>query len=131
MPRFTTANAREMAARSAAKGRAAEAERIANPAPIPLPATPPADTDACVNTRLSRVRKQLDRLVELLSVARDPERIDRLASAQHRLVEQERILAGRPLRQPQARADEAPAEMLLRSYISKPLNFGRAGGMAP
>ena len=86
-PRFTSANARSMAARSVAARKAAEAERLASPAPIPLPATPPADTDPCVILRVSRVRKQLDRLDELLTAEKDPQRIDRLASAQHRLAE--------------------------------------------
>jgi hypothetical protein len=47
--------------------------------------------------RLLRVREQLDRLDKLILAEKDPQRIDRLASAQARLAEQERILDGRPL----------------------------------
>ena len=79
MPRFTVANAREMAARSVAARKAAEAERTCKPAPATLSATLPAGTDPYVVARLSRVRRQLDRLDELLSTERDPQRIDRLS----------------------------------------------------
>jgi hypothetical protein len=47
--------------------------------------------------RLERVRLQLDRVDKMMMEEDDPQRIDRLASAQMRLAEQERILAGRPL----------------------------------
>lgn len=47
--------------------------------------------------RLSRVRIQLDKLDEMLMSENDPAKLDRLASAQARLSEQERILAGRAL----------------------------------
>jgi hypothetical protein len=43
------------------------------------------------------VRKHLDRLDELMMTETDPQKLDRLASAQARLAEQERILDGRPL----------------------------------
>jgi hypothetical protein len=97
MPRFTAANAKEMAARSIAARKAAEAQRIANLAATPVPVTLPADGDPYVLARLTRVRAQLDRLDDMISREKDPHFIDRLASAQQRLSEQERILAGRPL----------------------------------
>jgi hypothetical protein len=56
-----------------------------------------AGTDPYVTERLARVRRQLDRLDGLMAAEKDPQRIDRLASAQYRLAEQERILSGRPL----------------------------------
>jgi hypothetical protein len=52
--RFTTANARLMAARSIAARKAAEAQRAASATPIPLSAPPPADGEPYVLARLSR-----------------------------------------------------------------------------
>jgi len=87
---FTAANAREMAARS----REARRERslmVEN-----APTTTGHLTDY-VAQRLVRVRKQLDRLDRLIMTVEDPQKLDRLACAQARLAEQERILDGRPL----------------------------------
>ena len=50
-----------------------------------------------MRARLERVRLQLDRVDAMMLTEDDPQRLDRLASAQMRLSEQERILAGRPL----------------------------------
>lgn len=47
--------------------------------------------------RLTRVRGQLDRLDVMMQTETDPQKLDRLASAQAKLAEQERQLAGRPL----------------------------------
>lgn len=47
--------------------------------------------------RLGRVRLQLDRLDQMLMTETDPQKLDRLASAQSRLSEQERQLSNRPL----------------------------------
>jgi hypothetical protein len=58
--------------------------------------------------RLMRVRVQLDRLDELMLTESDPQKLDRLASAQARLSEQERVLAGRPLPGLRRPAKEAP-----------------------
>ena len=87
---FTAANAREMAARSheARRERSLMAEND--------PATS-ANLPDYVAQRLVRVRKQLDRLDRLIMTVEDPQKLDRLASAQARLSEQERILDGRPL----------------------------------
>ena len=50
-----------------------------------------------MRARLERVRLQLDRIDAMMLVEVEPALLDRLASAQARLSEQERILAGRPL----------------------------------
>ncbi len=94
MPRFNAANAREMAARSVALRRAAREERAAKAALLAEEAENSADYPAM---RLTRVRKQLNRIDELLLSEDDPAKLDRLAAASMRLAEQERILAGRPL----------------------------------
>jgi hypothetical protein len=59
--RFTSQNAREMAARSLAARQAAKAERIAAAASILLQAAPTADNDY-VFRRLTRVRGHLNLL---------------------------------------------------------------------
>jgi hypothetical protein len=100
MPRFTTANAREMAARSQAARRQREMQRQATSAmaaATPQPNPRPGDNDQFVTKRLARVRKQLDRIDGLIEKETDPMKLDRLASAQARIAEQERLLAGRPL----------------------------------
>jgi hypothetical protein len=61
--------------------------------PEPLPDT----ADPYINARLSRVREQLDRIDVMMTKETDPQKLDRLASAQAKLAEQERQLAGRPL----------------------------------
>ena len=91
MALFTTANARQYAA----KGHARKREMLANlrqaAHPVPLPRD-----DSYVERRLARVREQLLRLDGFLDSEDDPGKIDRLASAIHRLSEIERVLAGRP-----------------------------------
>jgi hypothetical protein len=87
---FTAANAREMAARSHEARR--ERSLMAENDP-----TTTANVPDYVAQRLVRVRKQLDRLDRLIMTVEDPQKLDRLASAQARLAEQERILDGRPL----------------------------------
>lgn len=68
--------------------------------------------------RLGRVRLQLDRLDEMLMTESDPGKLDRLASAQTRLSEQERTLSNRPLpgtlrpQRPSKRSREAAPEPL-------------------
>lgn len=102
MPLFT----RETAASMSAKGNALRWSRFhAAKAAARLPATPdtpplppePEVPDGFHEKRILRVRAQLDRLDAMLLTEDDPQRIDRLASAQLRLSEQERVLAGRPL----------------------------------
>lgn len=46
--------------------------------------------------RLMRVRRQLDRIDRMMMTESDAQKLDRLASAQARLSEQERTLAMRP-----------------------------------
>jgi hypothetical protein len=100
MPLFTTANAREMAARSQAARRQRTTQREAAREVAPgLPQTnPQQDDDALfIAKRLARVRKQLDRIDGMIEKETDPMKLDRLASAIARLAEQERLLAGRPM----------------------------------
>lgn len=102
--RFTPANARLFAAKAHAARKAkfvlrthqqtiAEIKPAAD-LPPQQPLTPP---DSYTGDRLSRVRSQLDRLDVMMQTETDPQRLDRLASAQAKLAEQERQLAGRPL----------------------------------
>ncbi len=57
---------------------------------------------------------------EMVNAERDPQRIDRLASAQLRLSEQERILAGRPLRGSRRPGPPArqPQEIVLKPSLA-------------
>jgi hypothetical protein len=87
---ITAANAREMAARSH------EARRQRQSARENAPELPELDEDYA-DHRLARVRAQLDRVDQMMMKEADPQKLDRLASAQARLAEQERILDGRPL----------------------------------
>jgi hypothetical protein len=99
MPLFTAANAREMAARSHAACLKRTTQREAAPEVAPgLPQSNPQPNDDTlfIAKRLARVRNQLDRLDGMIEKEIDPMKLDRLASAQARLSEQERLLAGRP-----------------------------------
>lgn len=101
MPLFTRENAREYAA----KGNAVRwSPEHRNPKPPPEPANAPrvAAIDPFVNERLYRVRAQLDlidkRIKEQCEKATpDGQTLNWLCSAQARLSEQERMLAGRPV----------------------------------
>ena len=89
--------------RSVCPWPAARRQRFASgePAAETFPQTPQTGPleppDAYVARRLARVRVQLDRLDTMLLAENDAQKLDRLASAQLRVSEQERILAGRPL----------------------------------
>ena len=85
-------NAREMSAR----GNAAKARRLQELRDAAKP-PPPNPNDPFTLRRLARVRGQLDKLDGMIEHELDPQKLDRLASAQMRLAEQERILDGRPL----------------------------------
>jgi len=52
--------------------------------------------DSYVLKRLARVRKQIDKLSDMLEHEKDPAKIDKLASAIDRLAKHEHYLAGRP-----------------------------------
>jgi len=78
-------------------GKKGNAIRWAPKPPQPIAEAIPASFPDYTAKRLFRVRKQLDRLDEMMAEEDDPQRIDKLASAQARLAEQERLLAGRPL----------------------------------
>jgi hypothetical protein len=90
---ITRANARRMAAKS---HDARRQRRLAREYPHASPQPIPQLTDY-VSLRLTRVRKQLDKVDGMMMKEKDPQKLDRLASAQTRLAEQERIMSGRPL----------------------------------
>jgi hypothetical protein len=96
-PFFTAENARQYAALSAEVRRAK-----ALSAPADHEQSADAQADGFTTRRLARVRIQLgmlDEAIEAEARKRQPDgqKIDRLAAAQFRLSEQERVLAGRPL----------------------------------
>jgi hypothetical protein len=84
MPRFTIANCREMAARSVAARKAAEAQRKAIFAPVLAPAESSAEPNLGGES-LSRVRVHMDRLHELMSKAKTDREWDNLSRAYERL----------------------------------------------
>ena len=99
MALFTRENAREMSAK-------ANYVRWHKPDPEPrqeakaeTPAIAPAATpeDGFAAKTLVRVRRQIESLLDDLSIERDAQKKDRLASALGRLNEIERQLAGRPM----------------------------------
>jgi hypothetical protein len=102
--RFTSQNARENAAKSQAARRAnylatkeaIKGQSVQRPPECAIAAERPV-LDDFSRARLSRVRRQLDRLDNMMEGETDPQKLDRLASAQAKLAEQERQLAGRPL----------------------------------
>lgn len=92
MALITTETAREMSARGLeAKRQAALLRANGEPAKPLLP------DEKYRILRLSRVRRQLDKIDDMIADEDDPQRLDRLASAQMRLSEQERQLSGRSL----------------------------------
>ena len=101
MPRFNSANAKEMAAKS----HAARLQRrtSGNLAGETFPQTPQVGQEEAANDyvarRLARVRKQLDSVDAAIEecIGGDSKRLKELTDAQMRLAEQERQLAGRPL----------------------------------
>ena len=83
-----------MAARSIAARKAAEAERTASPAPIPLPETPPADTDPGVN--VACVRARLATLDGMMAKAKTDREWDNLTRAFDRLFRVWCVLSNTP-----------------------------------
>lgn len=100
MALFDAESARLMAVKAVEARRKKAAEREAmrlNPPPVqPIASVsnPSADYE---KKRLARVRKQLDKLDRMIEEEMDPQKLDRLASAQSRLAKQEQELSGRPL----------------------------------
>lgn len=93
---FTNANAKEMAARGNAAKALAKMQREELLAKANAIASVQPD-DIYKNQRLARVRKQLERIDAMMEKEREPQKLDRLASAQARLSAQEFALAGRPM----------------------------------
>ena len=97
---FTVETARKAAAASVA-ARLAKAERRVSAAAAPLAAPLPTVDDytslrlTCVRTQLAQIDRAI--LLESSKEHADGQRLNWLASAQERLAEQERRLAGRPL----------------------------------
>lgn len=83
MGRFTTANAREMAARSVARRKSAQAERTPSPATIPLSPAGSADTDLGIN--VASVRARLETLDGMMSRAKTDREWDNLTRAYDRM----------------------------------------------
>jgi hypothetical protein len=94
--RITPDNARAMAAKSW-EARRKRAHEQAEQALTALAMPQQVAEDPFILSRLVRVRKQLDRIDGMIERETDPMKLDRLASAQARLAEQERLLAGRPM----------------------------------
>ena len=98
MPFFTKENASEYA-------RLGNIARWQTPKSLPQPDQTTASSDATrlpitdefTAKRLIRVRKQLERLDDMLEAEQDTKRIKELSDATTRLAEQERQLSGRPL----------------------------------
>jgi hypothetical protein len=102
--RFTTANARENAAKShvvrkanyAVAKQALKGQPQAGQPTTAVAAETAGLDDYSVRT-LARVREQIDQLADMMKKEKDPARLDRLAAAFAKLSEVERQLAGRPL----------------------------------
>jgi hypothetical protein len=76
-----------------------------------------------VADRLPRVRKQLERLDDLMKQETDPAKLDRLAAALYRLSEQERIMSGRPLPgsyKPESSSDQSQSMIRPLSDLDRP-----------
>lgn len=97
MPRFNAANAAEYGKRgNAAKIANAELARQQLAEQEEQAKQLPEEASVYVSKRLVRVRLQLDRIDAMVLKEKDAQKLDRLASAQARLADQERKLAGRP-----------------------------------
>jgi len=75
-------------------------------------------------SRLARVRSQLIRLDLMMEKETDPQRLDRIASAQVRLAEHERQLAGRPM--PGSLRPSRPGRR--QSHLAAPVGDPETGG---
>ncbi len=125
MPRFTAANAREMASRAHAARlrRLAGGEAAAETSPQMPQVGSHGSSDPYVKRRLGRVRAQLDnvdRAIEAEAAKKTPDgqRLNWLAQAQERLSEQERLLAGRPL--PGSRKPEPAPNSTATGWTAEP-----------
>lgn len=93
---ITPENAAEFAAKSVeARRRKAEAARERAEKLNGIAKSAVEESQDFQNQRLSRVRAQLNKLDEMISEELDPAKLDRLASAQARLSDQEFALSGR------------------------------------
>ena len=84
MARFTAANSREMAARSAAARKAAKTQRCAeraSAAQVPPYQRAGTGEDGFAARRLARVSNQIERVNSMIDRERDPSRLERLTRA--------------------------------------------------
>lgn len=93
VPLFSRQNAADMQRRSV---QARKARHLAPPEPPQPPPTPDPFADDFTSQRLTRVRKQLERIDSMIETETDPQKLDRLAAASMRLSDQEFALANRP-----------------------------------
>jgi 2-keto-4-pentenoate hydratase len=92
--RFTSANAREMAQRSAEARRKRREQADSNADARPRSSL---DDAAYVAERITSAREQIERLTGRAGKETDPLNLERLARAMAQWSEQERVLSGRPL----------------------------------
>ena len=120
--RFTSANSREFAVKSRESRRIAKIARDQLLANAIVIAAKIPEHPTYLTERLARVRLQLDRIDEMMLTENDPSKLDRLASAQMRLAEQERLLCDRPL--PGSRkplAEKASKDIGPGAWIAEPV----------
>ena len=99
-----------MQARAVAAVRARrDAKALADAQPLPSPVPTDNPTDDYTVQRLARTRKQIEMLDEQLEEAPDARAVKAIADALARLVEIERVLAGRPLPGSRRPGRERPA----------------------
>jgi len=95
---FNSQNARILAAKSALVRRERRAALSVVPMPEPLKAgSKPEKVNDFTEGRIACVRAQLGRIDRMLLTETDPQRLDRLASANAKLSDLERVMSGRPL----------------------------------
>jgi len=120
---FTPENARLFSAkgriaRAANKAAKCKADLTLSAQPIPPVSIPDNYIKPELShqeTRLIRVRSQLDMIDSLIAKERLPQNLDRLAAASAKLAEQERVLSDRPL--PGSRRPPNPRRSRLGSAV--------------
>lgn len=118
-----------------ARRKRSEYERQRDAMPTPQALARNATLDDFNASRLVRVREQLEKLDAMIEKETDAQKLDRLASAQSRLSEQERILDGRPLpgsRRPSSeRASRATIELRPLLADAAPVQVAPAAPVRP
>lgn len=97
MPLINSANAREMAARSAAARRLKRESALqAKNSPPAQPLANPLEADTFLRNGITRTRGQIDLVSDLLGKEREASKINHLCAGLAKLYEIERILSNRP-----------------------------------